>query len=273
MKKVENKNYESVIPTATTTLYPLMFTDIPFARETFEFLQSKQKVEYLPDKILAVELEARHKLIDKLLIKENITQVLELASGFSSRGIEFCKNEKAKYIEIDLPQVITLRKECFKNFLPENLKILNGNALNNYNFCEKYFAKNQKVAIIHQGLLRYLTFEEKAIIAENVKNILQKFGGVWITCDFTPAKFIQSQNQNLKGLNEGLSALTDRNNLPRFKNLEHVKEWLGERGFYVEVHEFAEAEPLLTSPQILNITKQKTKKLLEHAIVCVIRLK
>lgn len=273
MIEISNKNYESIIPTATTTLYPLMFTDIPFAKKVFEFLQSRQKAQVVLDKNLAVELEARYKLINKWLAKENIVQVLELAAGFLPRGIEFCKDSQARYVEIDLPQVVELKKECFKDCLPNNLSILGHNALNNYDFCKDYFDPSKKVAVINQGLLRYLTFEEKEVIAKNVKELLQKHGGVWITCDFTPAKFIQSQNKNLQGLNEKLSGLTQRNNLPRFEDMKHVKDWLGERGFSVEMHEFIEAEPLLTSPKNLGITEQKTRELLEHAVVCVIRLK
>ena len=270
-----DKEYESIIPTATTVLYPLIFTDVPLAKETFEFLESKKKTEYLPDKNLAVEIEARRKLINKLLANENVTQVLELAGGFSSRGFEFCKNKEARFIEIDLPQVAELKRKCLvrlKYSMP-NWKILDGNALNNYDFCEKYFDKNKKVAVINEGLLRYLTFEEKSVIAGNVKKLLQKYGGVWITCDFTPGKFVQNQDKNLKDLNKSLSALTDRNNLPRFKDVKHVKTWLGERGFVAEVHDFIEAAPLLTSPQILGISKEKAAQFLTDAIVCVIRLK
>ena len=281
MKKVNDKDYEGIIPTATTTLYPLIFTDIPYVQETFSFLESRKKTEYLPEKVLAVELEARYKLTDKFLVEEAITQVIELASGFLSRGLEFCKrNQKAKYLELDLPQVMQLKTECFKDWLWQNniknLKFVAGNALNAYSFCNKRyigFDQQEKVAVINQGLLRYLTFEEKSIVAENVKKILQKHGGVWITGDFTPAKFIKNQNANLKDFNKSISELTDRNNLPRFKDLGHVKNWLDERGFTVEIHEFAEAIPLLTSPQNLSIPKEKVEELLAHAIICVIRLK
>jgi len=268
-----NADYESVIPTATTTLYPLIFTDIPYAKETFEFLEGKKKTEYLPDKILAVQYEARHKLINKLLAKTGIKQVLELASGFSARGIELCKNEKIKYLELDLPQVAQLKKELFNRDKTSNWEIIDGNALNNYDFCEEYFDQNKEVAVIHQGLLRYLTFEERAIIAQNVKKLLQKHGGVWITCDFTPAKWIQKKDETMQNHNKKLSELTDRNNLPRFQDLQHVKDWLDKRGFCVEFHDFVEAESLLTSPKILGISKEKVKHQLEHAVVTVIRLK
>lgn len=50
---------------------------------------------------------------------------------------------------------------------------------------QKYFDEDREIAIINEGLLRYLTFEEKKIVATNVYNML-KYNGVWITCDVTP---------------------------------------------------------------------------------------
>jgi hypothetical protein len=43
--------------------------------------------------------------------------------------------------------------------------------------------------------IRYLTFEEKKLVAVNIYNYLKKYGGVWITCDVTPRKFIQKQDE------------------------------------------------------------------------------
>lgn len=85
-KKLIKNNFESVIPTAVTVAYPRIFTDIPYSNEIFSYLKNKIDVEsYLSKDILAVELEARYKLMNKLLKNTNIKQVLELAAGYSQK--------------------------------------------------------------------------------------------------------------------------------------------------------------------------------------------
>src|SRR5699024_244936 len=105
------------------------------------------------------------------------------------------------------------------------------------------------VAIINEGLLRYLTFDEKEIVAQNIFDMLVKHGGIWITSDVTPKKFITSQNEALQDFNKNLSTITSRNNLnDRFENIEHVKEFFGKIGFEViEVHKFKEIKDELFS--------------------------
>ena len=116
--------------------------------------------------------------------------------------------------------------ESINNSIPDNLHIIGGNALrkNDFNKCKKYLKVSELVAVINEGLLRYLTFQEKRIVAKNVYNLLSEFGGVWITCDVTPKKFIQNQNKNLPDFNKKLSNVTSRNNInDRFEDINHIR--------------------------------------------------
>ena len=104
MAKIDDANYTSIIPTAYVTAYPRTFTDIPYSNEIFDGLEALRKEGHLPEieedqKVdrLAPELEARYKLIDKLLAKAEITQVLELAAGLSTRGLLFTAEPSALY--------------------------------------------------------------------------------------------------------------------------------------------------------------------------------
>ena len=120
--------------------------------------------------MLAPELEARYKLINKILDKLNISQVLELASGYTSRGVRYSKKEY-NYIEMDLENVSKNKINILKsinNFIPDNLHIISGNALrkNAFDKCKKNLKVSEPVAVINEGLLRYLTFEEKRIVAK-----------------------------------------------------------------------------------------------------------
>lgn len=128
--------------------------------------------------------------------------------------------------------------DCINN----NLHITSGNALNydDYTKCSKYFVSNKKLAIINEGLLRYLTFDEKRVVATNVYNYLKRYNGVWITCDITPKKFIQKQDEIMPDFNNNLNTITSRNDLKdRFRDIEHIESFFGEIGFKnIEVHKF-----------------------------------
>lgn len=131
---------------------------------------------------LAVELEARSKLIDRLLAETGASQVLEIAAGFSSRGLVFTAQPNTQYIELDLPDLAELKTQIVGNIahIPENLHILGGNALRSSDFdvASQYFSKDKPVAVVNEGLLRYLTFDEKAQVANNNRSLLEQFGGV-----------------------------------------------------------------------------------------------
>ncbi len=270
-------DFESISPTAILTSYPRIFTDIPYEKEIYNWLNKNCKDNIKLNKLLAPEIEARYKLINKLLDKQNINQVLELAAGYTSRGLIYSK-KGFKYVEMDLEEVSKNKLKLLNDIaeIPQNLNIVSGNALNenDYKKCEQYFNWNEQLAIINEGLLRYLTFEEKRIVATNIYNILKKYGGVWITCDVTPKKFIEKQDKCLPNFNNDLNNVTSRNDLKdRFNDIDHIKTFFGEIGFKnIEIHKFIEMKDDLKSFDILGIDKMQFDELLEHAIVAIIKI-
>lgn len=276
---INDNDYKEVSSTAIVTSYPRIFTDIPYEKEIYKWIESHCNTEVALYKKMAPEMEARYKLINKLLDKSKIKQVLELASGYSSRGLIYSK-KGYNYIEMDLENItknkIELLKSVEKN-IPNSLRIVNGNALRRSDFdkCEKYLKDNEPLAIINEGLLRYLSFDEKRIVAENIYNLLSKYNGIWITSDVTSKKFIKSQNNALQDFNENVSNITTRNNInDRFEDINHVKEFFGNIGFeMVEVHKFNEVKDDLYSINELNIIDDKIEKTLEDAIVVVMKIK
>jgi len=278
MNKINNKNFEDISPTAIVTSYPRTFTDIPYEKEIYSWLEKNCSSNVALYKDLAPEIEARYKLINKLLDKYKIKQVLELAAGYSSCGLIYSKNGY-KYVELDLKDVSKNKERIIKNItneFPANLKLISGNALksNDFDKCSSYLEKNQPVAVINEGLLRYLTFAEKKIVGENIHKLLSVHNGIWITSDLTPKKFISSQNEALTDFNSKVANITSRNNLnDRFENLEHVKKFYGNIGFEViEVHKFSEVKDELYSVNTLNIINNKIEKTLDDAIVVVMKV-
>ncbi len=270
------ESYESISPTAILTSYPRIFTDIPYEKEIYEWLSKNCNDEINLNKLLAPEIEARYKLINKLLNKSNVFQVLELAAGYSSRGLIYSKNGY-KYVEMDLEGVANNKKRIINDlFEPNNnLKIISGNALNydDYLKCDAYF-DDKELAIINEGLLRYLTFAEKRVVGENIYKLLKKHGGVWITSDVTPKRFIQKQNKQNPTLNDNINNVTSRNNLnDRFEDENHIRDFFGEIGFKnIEIHKFIEVKDELKSFEMLNIDKDSCDDLLENGIVAILKI-
>lgn len=278
MNRINNNDYTSIIPTAILTAYPRILTDIPYSKEIFNELNKEDiSKDLLIDK-LAPELEARYKLVDRLIKKTSITQIFELASGYSTRGLVFTEDKDVSYVELDLKEVCDRKKKIFNTIttIPNNLHILSGNALDpkDFNKCEKYFDKNKPACVINEGLLRYLSFDEKRIVAKNIYNLLSKHGGVWITCDVTPKKFIENQDKNMPKLNTNISNVSDRNNADwRFEDNKHVKRFFEDIGFNLEFHSFKEVKDELTSTKKLALKDDEIDRLLDSATVVVFRKK
>lgn len=276
---INDKDYEEISPTAIVTAYPRIFTDIPYEKEIYNWLENHCNEEVTLNKMLAPEIEARYKLTNKLLDKYNIKQVLELASGYSSRGLIYSK-KGYNYIELDLENVSKNKKEilnCIDKDIPKSLNVISGNALRKDDFkkIESYLKSDEEIAVINEGLLRYLTFDEKKIVAQNIYDLLSKYGGIWITCDVTLKKFMDSQDKALPDFNKKIATITSRNNLnDRFEDINHIKDFFGNIGFeLVEVHKFNDVKDELYSMNKLNIKDEKIEKTLKDAIVVVMKIK
>ena len=169
---------------------------------------------------------------------------------------------------------IRLINELFE--MNNNLHVISGNALNydDYINCEKYLDNNKELAIINEGLLRYLTFDEKRIVGQNIYNMLKKYGGVWITCDVTPKKYVQKQDIQNPYLNNNLNTVTSRNNLNDiFEDEKHIRSFFGEIGFNnIEIHKFIEVKDELKSFEMADIDKNECDELLENGVVAILKI-
>ena len=65
-EKVMKDEFESISPTANVTSYPRTFTDIPYEKEIYNWLEENCLEKPKLNKNLAPEIEARYKLINKL---------------------------------------------------------------------------------------------------------------------------------------------------------------------------------------------------------------
>jgi len=270
MNNINDKDFESIMPTAYACLQPLLKSDIPLVKETIDFLQSKNiDCQAKIEAERSFFLESRYKLINYLLNKENCNQFFEIASGFLMRGSELSKNKDNVYVEMDLPPMAKLKKEFAAPYQSSNWHIIGGNALRPYDFCDEYFDKNKKIAVISQGILLYLTAEEKDIVANNVKQLLQEHGGVWASSDFTCKSFL-----NTKQVKE-MNAITPRHHFPLFETQEQIINYLDKHGLKIKFHSHAEACDLglMTLPKAHKINIKTAREYLKDTTVGIVRLK
>lgn len=240
---VDQYDFRRVSPTALIPAFARgECTAIPFAKEVVEFLQSRRQV--IADgpwgtraiRDYAAFFEARFKSINHVVEENRVTQVLELAAGFSTRGMDFARRGFA-YVEADLPDSIQIKSEVVKAVLghiPANLHLCAVNVLDRAALldCCAVFEK-RPVAITTEGLLRYLTFDEKRELAGGVMDVLSRFGGFWVTTDIHLRRWTQRHRALVNRQTETESL--GRNLGPNyFDDLEHAGTFFESCGFTVE---------------------------------------
>lgn len=135
-----------------------------------------------------------------------------------------------------------------------------------------YFDKTKPLVITNEGLLRYLTKDEKAKVAQNIHKVLEEFNGVWVTSDISLRKIFSKENEVMKDHVEKISKLTGKDIFSnRFETEEEAKDFFENLGFSIERHSFMEVYDDLTSPKTLHLSEQQVKDVVEDAVVYVMK--
>lgn len=285
---MENRIYgkERIGPTACITACYRTFSDIPYSKEIFDILEKLRIINNepdIPEELKRYErsplIEARYKM-DSLLISESkINQILELASGLSPRGLDITSNKNIKYVEIDLPIILETKKEIIntitKKIVNNNLFLESGDVLKENDLlkaCE-HFNEKEPLVIINEGLLAYLTLEDKKTLSKNIHKILSIFRGVWITPDIILPDSRGMKNSKIT-YTQDLEKLTGSTiNKNRFENEKEAQIFFENMGFEVERRYFKEVYNNLVSPKKLNIAQEDVDKLIGLSVVFVMRVK
>jgi O-methyltransferase involved in polyketide biosynthesis len=132
--------------------------------------------------------QKRYRSLDLLLKEVALARVLEIGAGLSFRGLELARTTSTFYVDTDLPDIATLKAELVAKLHPEPLigtllvralDALDAAALRHV----IELIPPGPLAIANEGLLIYLSPEEKARLAANVRAVLLDRGGVWLTAD------------------------------------------------------------------------------------------
>jgi O-methyltransferase involved in polyketide biosynthesis len=160
-------------------------------------------------------MEGRYKAIDLLLKRAGVKQVVEIAAGWTPRGMIMTEDDTYRYIETDQdPVEVKQKEEMVRNLLgrlPAGLHVVPFDAVTGKGLselCELMLP--QKTGVVHEGLFRYLTHEQKGKVMDNVHAMLAS-GGVYITPDIhtrTMMKKFSAAAPSIQEANKKHSALT-----------------------------------------------------------------
>jgi O-methyltransferase involved in polyketide biosynthesis len=277
-------SYKKIHPTALGVAHARTLTDIPFSSEIFQELQkiepegtfdagAKRPLLFW----LSPLLEARFKLTSRMLDRIGVTQILELAAGFSQRGILMAGDPQVRYVEADLPVVVAKKKKIIsrlirRHVIPRtaNLRVCRCDALHRGHLASatRYFDR-RPIAILNEGLLMYLTLEQKASVAKNIHNLLTRFGGAWITPDTCVpmkrrhmAKKSQRQIQDMTGVDISSNY---------FKDETAALNFFRSFGFSIERHSFLKMTGHLECARRLRLSRTQVADIIGNRAVLVMR--
>ncbi|MEO6721270.1 MAG: hypothetical protein ABIN67_12945 [Ferruginibacter sp.] len=257
-ENILSRDYNTISPSAKSLLLLKALTNIPFAKEAAELISLPG--EYKPDFNKkdfvfwkrVVHFENRYWSVDQLLADLAITNILEISSGYSLRGLDTVDQKLVHYIDTDLPDLISQKKDFIAALKTDTgtkgeLRVLPLNALDEDQFNEivNSFPPGP-IVIVNEGLLMYLNNEEKEKLCGIIYKILKQRGGFWITADIyvktTLERFDDNEDDSLKELIEQ-QRIEDN----MFESFEVASEFFKGEGFCID------KEALLDLPKISSL--------------------
>jgi O-methyltransferase involved in polyketide biosynthesis len=216
---------ERISITALLAAHYRAFSDVPFAYEVSRFIRAKETVDALVGQygIDASRLneygpmfEARYKSIAALLVRLRATQVLELASGFSLRGLALTRDHDMRYVESDLDSVNVEKRKLLSSLSIGTRgahSVVTANALDDVQLRAAVvsFDRARELFVVCEGLVQYLSVDERETLARNIRALMKDFSaGIWITPDFAFRMDSASISDDRKRMIAAVSGLTER---------------------------------------------------------------
>jgi O-methyltransferase involved in polyketide biosynthesis len=271
--------------TAMAVAYQRTLSDIPYTKRIFnaaERISASNGGPELPKamyKINAARMEARYKLISKLIMETGTTQILEIASGLSPRGISTVGPGGISYVETDLPGMIKLKRailEGIKKPLPKALHLTPADALSRTELkkAASIFAPDRPITVVNEGLLLYLDRNQRIAVAGNVKHLLRTFGGEWITTDIYLEKVRRKRTEKDASYVKAVTQLSGVDiNRNRYKDLNAAIRFFESLGLLVEVRKFTEVTGELKSPKKIGLSRKELEDRMSSGVAFVMRIK
>ncbi len=267
--------------TAKVAAYYRQFSDIPFAQEVARLIGADAAYEQIlrehaldRDKLTfyAPMFEARYKSLTRLIQQAGSSQVLELASGYSLRGLDLTRGGDIRYVEADLPNVVAAKLRLLDDvrqrhdLLPSPRHVVttaDALDLDQVRAAADGFDRRQPLTVLCEGLIMYLSKAETESLATSIRRLIGEFaGGSWITPDFTFRVEARNLPPERVRLREAIMGLTQRQmDASAFEDPDDLMAFLGRVGFNVEVRSQIDESPSLSSIQALGLSAASVDRL------------
>ena len=260
--------------TAKVAAYYRRFSDIAFAKEVARRIGADEAFDRIVrehgldrDKLTfyAPMFEARYKSISRLIAKSGCSQVLELACGYSLRGLDLTQGGAVRYVETDLPDVIATKLALLDDVRREHgsasspLHVVTaGDALDLVQLRAAVgdLDHDRPLVILCEGLIGYLTREETERVASNFRALLGAFaGGSWMCPDFSFKADIGNLPPERARLREAITGVTQRQlDASAFGDEADLTAFLARVGFEMQVRSQIDESPALSSISALGLS-------------------
>ena len=268
-----DRKYERISPTAWGPAWKRSLTDIPYALEVFLEFDSfrnseRQEIAKAYDMKEGIEntpfFEARHLILNKIIKEIEPSQIIELASGLTPRGLEAVVNSEVMFIEMDLASIINDKKYIVHKIssganIQGELICHSGNILEKESLLQalSYFDFKKEITFITEGLLYYLNKKEQILLSRLIREALLVTGGIWITPDIT-------FKEGYPGLGSGsrYANLTDSGDFEEnvFLDEDDAQNFFEQLGFQVERRRYEEVADELVSPERLMLDQKTVRE-------------
>ncbi len=258
--------------TAKIAAYYRQFSDIPFAKEVARRIGADEAFETIVrehglerDKLAsyAPMFEARYKSLGNLIEKSGCDQVLELASGYSLRGLDLTQRSALRYIETDLPDVVATKLALLDDVRREHaiassprhvVTIADALVLEWLRAATDALDHGAPLLVLCEGLIGYLTREETERLASNVRALLGAFGrGTWICPDFSFRTELANLPVERVRLRTAVTGITERQlDASAFEDEADLEAFFARVGFEVGVRSQIDETPVLSSISALG---------------------
>lgn len=132
-----------------------------------------------------LSLEYRHKMMNQLILDSGMPSLLDLACGYTTRGVEMGR-QGIRYVGGDLPIVASTMGRIAAPYcrgLPGTVQYRAVDVTNPAAMGRAAELLPGKLCIVTEGLLGYLQDDEMKMLCGGIKRVLRLHGGCWITMD------------------------------------------------------------------------------------------
>jgi O-methyltransferase involved in polyketide biosynthesis len=234
------RDFSAISPSARWLLHAKAHSGLPYAREVAELVFGPQEVAAAASPTAAEALRRRHfelraRSVDEALELVATTNIVELASGLSFRGLARAARGDVHYLDTDLPDLVDQKRSILAQLRPPTLagayRIEPLDVMDDAAFARTLASVPPgPISILHEGLLMYLGPDEKLRLAASIREALRSRGGRWITADV----YLRRESTIARAAHVEKFLTEHRVEDQKFGDWEEAEEFFSNAGFVID---------------------------------------